>query len=156
MSGELGFREYSLSISPHKIWKHFADLLMLSALQNPDKSGLPSVVRGAAAFRFGLPSGVRGVPESGIEHHCAAAVPAIAQFNDASATTALPLAGIREIHHRLPSTCFWNYTHDEEIAIVPSRRRLPASKKATASILERLLPLLPIMAVNRTFQQQPG
>src|SRR5580700_10882855 len=29
MSGELGFREYSLSASPHnQIWKHLADLLM--------------------------------------------------------------------------------------------------------------------------------
>jgi hypothetical protein len=28
MSGELGFREYSLSASPHKIGKHLADLLM--------------------------------------------------------------------------------------------------------------------------------
>jgi hypothetical protein len=25
MSGELSFREDSLSVSPHQIWKHFAD-----------------------------------------------------------------------------------------------------------------------------------
>jgi hypothetical protein len=46
-------------------------------------------VRGVAAFKFGFPSGVRGVPGSGIESHCAAAEPAIAQINNVSAATTL-------------------------------------------------------------------
>src|SRR2546425_10697221 len=39
--------------------------------QRPDKSGLPSEVRGAGALRFGLPSGVRGTPAVGYGGHCA-------------------------------------------------------------------------------------
>src|SRR5215468_5437987 len=41
--------------------------------QTPDKSGFPSEVRGAGAFRFGLPSGVRGMPGVGYLIHCAGA-----------------------------------------------------------------------------------
>src|SRR5262249_17258578 len=40
--------------------------------QIPDRSGLPSVVRGAGAVRSGLPSAVRGVPGAGWSIHCAA------------------------------------------------------------------------------------
>jgi hypothetical protein len=32
---------------------------------SPEKSGLPPAVRGAGAARFGLPSGVRGIPGVG-------------------------------------------------------------------------------------------
>jgi hypothetical protein len=39
--------------------------------QMPDKSGLPSGVRGAGADRFGLPSGSRGIPGVGKLSHCA-------------------------------------------------------------------------------------
>src|SRR6266852_9184132 len=38
----------------------------------PDRSILPSGVRGAGAVRFGLPSGVRGMPGVGCFSHCAA------------------------------------------------------------------------------------
>jgi len=37
----------------------------------PDKSGLPSTVRGAGADRFGLPSGRRGIPGVGYTIHWA-------------------------------------------------------------------------------------
>src|SRR5262245_57984483 len=46
----------------------------MSARQMPDRSGLPSAARGIAAARFGFPSGVRGVPGSGSDSHCATAV----------------------------------------------------------------------------------
>src|SRR6185436_9930372 len=38
----------------------------------PERSGLPSGVRGAGAARFGLPSGERGIPVVGCVSHCAA------------------------------------------------------------------------------------
>src|SRR5262245_35385051 len=38
----------------------------------PDRSGLPSAVRGAGALRFGLPSAVRGMPGVGYFSHWAA------------------------------------------------------------------------------------
>src|SRR5947209_13238439 len=38
----------------------------------PERSGLPSAVRGAGAVRFGLRSGVRGMPGVGYFSHCAA------------------------------------------------------------------------------------
>jgi hypothetical protein len=37
----------------------------------PDKSGLPSDVRGVGAVRFGLPSGPFGTPGFGYSGHCA-------------------------------------------------------------------------------------
>src|SRR3981081_637844 len=40
--------------------------------QMPERSGLPSAVRGAAAVRFGLPFAVRGVAGGGWVTHCAA------------------------------------------------------------------------------------
>src|ERR1700680_4894080 len=51
------FRRYGLFIGPR---------------QMPDRSGLPSAVRGAGADRFALPAGVRGMPEVLIVSHCAA------------------------------------------------------------------------------------
>src|SRR5947207_13979980 len=39
--------------------------------QSPVMSGLPSAVFGAGADRFGLPSGVRGIPGVGYLIHCA-------------------------------------------------------------------------------------
>ena len=36
----------------------------------PDRSGLPSDVLGAGAFRSTLPSGVRGAPAAGYAGHC--------------------------------------------------------------------------------------
>jgi hypothetical protein len=33
MTGELSFREDSLSVSPHQIWKHFADLLYANQVE---------------------------------------------------------------------------------------------------------------------------
>src|SRR5881409_2149348 len=46
---------------------YFSELLC----QIPDKSGLPSAVRGAGAARFGLPSALRGMPGVGYFSHCA-------------------------------------------------------------------------------------
>src|SRR6266850_41375 len=43
-------------------------------LQMPDRSGLPSAVRGAGATRLGVPSARRGVPGVGYLSHWAAAV----------------------------------------------------------------------------------
>src|SRR5215208_3722308 len=43
----------------------------LSASHTPEKSGLPSALRGAAAARFGLPSAVRGTAGFGYVNHCA-------------------------------------------------------------------------------------
>src|SRR5260370_42049497 len=51
------FRRYGLFIGPR---------------QMPDRSTLPSAVRGTGADRFGLPSGVRGMPGVLIVSHCAA------------------------------------------------------------------------------------
>src|SRR6516225_5751549 len=45
--------------------------LLCSTSHVPEKSGLPSAVRGTGADRFGLPSGVRGTPLVGW-FHCAA------------------------------------------------------------------------------------
>ena len=41
-------------------------------VHRPERSGLPSGVRGAGAVRFGLPSAVRGMPAVGCFSHCAA------------------------------------------------------------------------------------
>src|ERR1044071_3733301 len=55
----------------------------------PEKSGLPSAVRGAAAARFGLPSANRGTPAVGYFSHCAdRAVDSIMQTVATSANTA--------------------------------------------------------------------
>src|SRR5262249_19534170 len=70
---------------------------MLSARQMPDKSALPSAARGAGAFKFGLPSDVRGVPGSGMDSHCAAALSAIAHIKNASPAMRLPFVIIRPI-----------------------------------------------------------
>src|SRR6187200_573701 len=43
-------------------------------IQIPEKSTLPSAVRGVGASRFGLPSAVRGTPGVGYEGHCAPSV----------------------------------------------------------------------------------
>src|SRR5580704_11074336 len=51
------FRRYGLFIGPR---------------QMPDRSSLPSAVRGAGAERFGSPSAVRGMPGVLIVSHCAA------------------------------------------------------------------------------------
>src|SRR5579862_544274 len=45
----------------------------VSSRQMPERSGLPSAVRGAGAERFGLPSGRRGMPGALRSNHCAAA-----------------------------------------------------------------------------------
>src|SRR5688572_2991473 len=42
-----------------------------AASQSPDRSGLPSAVRGAGADRFAFPSPVRGMPGVGCVNHCA-------------------------------------------------------------------------------------
>src|SRR5215472_3838065 len=53
----------------------------------PDKSGFPSAVRGAGAFRFGLPSAVRGMPGGGVVIHCAGAGAEIRPKNTATAAS---------------------------------------------------------------------
>src|SRR3984893_13221235 len=40
-------------------------------IQIPERSGLPSAVRGAGAVKSGLPSGVLGTPAVGYVGHCA-------------------------------------------------------------------------------------
>src|SRR4051794_8749497 len=40
-------------------------------IQTPEKSTLPSAVRGAGASRFGFPSASRGIPGVGYSGHCA-------------------------------------------------------------------------------------
>src|SRR3974377_1438560 len=47
----------------------------LSVCQTPEKSGLPSTVRGAGAARSGLPSALRGMPGVLYFNHCAPAEP---------------------------------------------------------------------------------
>src|SRR5580692_9070918 len=42
------------------------------SIHRPERSGLPSAVRGAGAVRLGLPSAVRGMPGVGRLSHCAA------------------------------------------------------------------------------------
>src|SRR5215471_11049699 len=48
--------------------------LLCSMSQMPDKSGLPSTVRGAGADRLGRPSDVFGTPAVGYVSHCAETV----------------------------------------------------------------------------------
>src|SRR5436309_13764519 len=48
--------------------EYFGEILF----HRPERSGLPSGVRGAGADRFALPSGVRGMPGDGCLSHCAA------------------------------------------------------------------------------------
>src|SRR5580765_7548716 len=45
--------------------------LKLSVSQIPEKSGLPSRVRGVGAVRLGFPSGERGTPAVGYFRYCA-------------------------------------------------------------------------------------
>jgi hypothetical protein len=40
-------------------------------IQIPEKSTLPSAVRGVGASRIGLPSAIRGTPGVGYDGHCA-------------------------------------------------------------------------------------
>src|ERR1700674_4302034 len=46
---------------------------VISCIQTPERSGLPSRARGVGAARLGLPSRVRGVPGVGKFNHCACA-----------------------------------------------------------------------------------
>src|SRR5205085_10112462 len=48
--------------------EYFGEILF----HRPERSGLPSSVRGAGAARLGLPSGVRGIPGVGWFNHWAA------------------------------------------------------------------------------------
>src|SRR5687767_3699121 len=53
----------------------------------PDRSGLPSVVRGAGAARFGFPSGRRGMPGVGSFSHWASSIAlaaSVRQTNDST------------------------------------------------------------------------
>ena len=66
-----------------------------SARHVPERSGLPSRARGAFADRFGLPSGVRGVPRPAEFGHCADA--------DAVRSTSIARIAVRnERIHCLP------------------------------------------------------
>src|SRR6185436_16000520 len=64
-----------------------------AGIHSPDMSGLPSAVFGAGADRFGLPSGVRGIPAVGYLSHCGAGDAAItnAAMNIANAFMAILL-----------------------------------------------------------------
>src|SRR5262245_19864658 len=48
---------------------------LCSISQMPERSGLPSGVRGTGAVKSGFPSGVRGTPAVGYFNHCADAAP---------------------------------------------------------------------------------
>src|SRR5436190_6867773 len=54
----------------------FARYLPVGARQIPEKSGLPSGVFGAGAFRFAVPFARRGIPGVGRFNHCACAADA--------------------------------------------------------------------------------
>ncbi|HKE82693.1 MAG TPA: hypothetical protein VKB50_03025, partial [Vicinamibacterales bacterium] len=55
-------------------------------IQMPEKSTLPSAVRGVGASRFGLPSAARGTPGVVYDGHCANSV------GDMATTTAITAA----------------------------------------------------------------
>src|SRR5215471_16936944 len=66
----------------------------LVVIQMPDRSGWrPSGVRGVGAFRFGLPSAVRGMFGVGNPIHCAAAV-ADSTAHSAAATSVVRVFGL--------------------------------------------------------------
>src|SRR5580692_2554789 len=60
------------------------------SIHRPERSGLPSAVRGAGAVRFGLPSAVRGMPGVGRLSHCAATGLLIARSTSAVLNSAIP------------------------------------------------------------------
>src|SRR5437773_4464993 len=55
----------------------------------PEKSGLPSVVLGAGASRFGVPLALRGTPAVGYFSHCANADVAIVQHSAVPASVTI-------------------------------------------------------------------
>jgi hypothetical protein len=72
----------------------------MSGSQIPEKSGLPSGVRGVTARRFGEPSGNLGTPAVGYVNHCAAtdgplttAITTVIQTNRATVLIVKRLAG---------------------------------------------------------------
>src|SRR5689334_16250444 len=65
--------------------------------QIPEKSILPSGVRGAGPSRTGLPSGVRGTPGVGYDGHCA-------PRTDDSATTIAITPAVLPPHPRTPTS----------------------------------------------------
>src|SRR5262245_25476580 len=62
----------------------FCSYLAKILCQRPVRSGLPSAVRGAGAARFGLRSGVRGMPGAGYFIHCASSGVVIPQIANAT------------------------------------------------------------------------
>jgi hypothetical protein len=70
----------------------------ISGSQIPEKSGLPSGVRGVDARRFGEPSGNLGTPAVGYVNHCAEADAALITANTtvtlASRTTHFIMSGL--------------------------------------------------------------
>src|SRR5687767_13080415 len=83
--------------------EYFGEILS----HRPERSGLPSGVRGAGADRFGLPSGLRGSPAVGWFNHCAAR-----GALNAAVTTTMSEA------FTLATSC--------EVALRPRRPRSPA------------------------------
>src|SRR5262249_48247256 len=81
------------------------------ARQMPDKSGLPSAVRGAGAERFGLPSGKRGTPGVGWLIHCCA----IAGADNAhtSSAAAIPMSRAFIVSLRLMASIEVIYTRND-------------------------------------------
>ena len=57
-----------------RLWRRCTAALSGAPRHVPEKSGLPSGVRGAGAFMSGLPSAVLGVGYTGHAGHCAASV----------------------------------------------------------------------------------
>ena len=65
-----------------QIHQHVAAVRAVSNRQRPDRSGLPSAVRGAGAVRFGLPSAVRGMPLVGSFSHWACDASAVSTSDE--------------------------------------------------------------------------
>jgi len=59
----------SLNTSPNR--RSLSPAGAYAACHTPERSGLPSAVRGIGAVRSGFPSGVRGVPGDGKFNYCA-------------------------------------------------------------------------------------
>jgi hypothetical protein len=55
-------------------------------IHSPERSGFPSAVFGAGAERFGLPSGIRGIPAVGYFNHCGADEAAITDASNIGIT----------------------------------------------------------------------
>src|SRR5678815_5022871 len=79
----------------------------LAVSHSPEKSGLPSAVRGAGALMFTLPAAVLGTPVDGYFNHCAPTGIPIPMMTDAAMTSAADFFGDRNMDrsYALPICC---------------------------------------------------